>query len=166
MYQRILQFWFTVINPSQWRTIDSEFDKRITNDYKNLHARAHQSERYQWRETARGSLTEIIMLDQLLRNMYRGLPIAFASGPLALGLAQQAIFASADAELCPVERSFLYRPFMHGESVAIHKMGIELYEKDGIESNYKFALKHKAIIDRFGRYPHRNKTLGRSSTPR
>lgn len=97
--------------------------------------------------------------------MYRDQPQSFASDPLALALSQEAIIAEADQELTPTEKSFLYMPFMHSESAAIHKVAVALYEANGIESNYQFELKHKAIIDEFGRYPHRNEILGRVSTP-
>ena len=83
---------------------------------------------------------------------------------LALVLAQEAIFVGADKALSPVERSFLYMPFMHSESQLIHEEAVKLYTDNGIESNLSFEMKHKVIIDRFGRYPHRNEILGREST--
>lgn len=165
MYQKILQFWFDDIKPAQWWVKDNDFDQLIKDNYAALHASTHLCELYHWRQTPRGRLAEIIVLDQFSRNMYRDQPQSFASDPLALALSQEAIIAEADQELTPTEKSFLYMPFMHSESAAIHKVAAALYEANGIESNYQFELKHKAIIDEFGRYPHRNEILGRVSTP-
>ena len=165
MYQKILQFWFDDIKPAQWWVKDNDFDQLIKDNYAALHASTHLCELYHWRQTPRGRLAEIIVLDQFSRNMYRDQPQSFASDPLALALSQEAIIAEADQELTPTEKSFLYMPFMHSESAAIHKVAVALYEANGIESNYQFELKHKAIIDEFGRYPHRNEILGRVSTP-
>jgi uncharacterized protein (DUF924 family) len=165
MYQKILQFWFDDIKPAQWWVKDNDFDQLIKDNYAALHASTHLCELYHWRQTPRGRLAEIIVLDQFSRNMYRDQPQSFASDPLALALSQEAIIAEADQELTPTEKSLLYMPFMHSESAAIHKVAVALYEANGIESNYQFELKHKAIIDEFGRYPHRNEILGRVSTP-
>jgi uncharacterized protein (DUF924 family) len=97
--------------------------------------------------------------------MYRDTPRAFGSDPLALALAQEAIAHQADLALTPIQRTFLYLPFMHSESRAIHTIAVELYRNNGIEDNLTFELKHQAIIERFGRYPHRNAILGRQSSP-
>ena len=96
--------------------------------------------------------------------MYRDTPQAFAQDSLALALSQHAIAINADKELTNVERSFLYMPFMHSESLSIHKEACQLYKANGIESNYQFELKHLAIIEKFGRYPHRNDILNRQSS--
>ena len=105
------------------------------------------------------------MLDQFSRNLFRDDPCAFASDGMALVLAQEAIRAGADRELVAVQRAFLYMPFMHSESAAIHVEAERLFAQPGLENNHAFELKHKAIIDRYGRYPHRNVVLGRASTP-
>ena len=125
---------------------------------------ASQCELFGWRNSAQGRLAEIIVLDQFSRNIYRDNPQAFASDPMALALAQEAVAQGCDLEFNPTQRSFLYLPYMHSESAAIHKTAVTLYQAPGLEDNYAFELKHKAIIDRFGRYPHRNKILGRQST--
>ena len=90
--------------------------------------------------------------------------MSFTSDSLALALSQEAISVGADKELDPVERSFLYMPFMHSESLKIHDAATMLFQKNGNQKNYDFELKHKVIIERFGRYPHRNSILGRVST--
>lgn len=164
MYQHILKFWFEDINPSQWWVKDAAFDKQIIERFSELHAHACRCELYGWRKDAGGRLAEIIILDQFSRNMFRDSPLAFANDSLALALSQEAISAGMDNALTPIERSFLYMPFMHSESIHIHQIAIELYEKNGIASNLQFEIQHKNIIERFGRFPHRNRILGRPST--
>jgi uncharacterized protein (DUF924 family) len=96
--------------------------------------------------------------------MFRDSPLAFANDALALALSQEAVSNGADQALTPVQRSFLYMPYMHSESLQIHEVAVELFRKNGIRSNLDFEFRHKAIIERFGRYPHRNKVLGRQSS--
>jgi len=164
MHEEILTFWFEEIEPAKWWVKDDAFDQSIRARFAEVHARATRCELFAWRTQPRGRLAEVIVLDQFSRNMYRGSPAAFASDPLALALAQEAIAAGAEDALDPVERSFLYLPFMHSESPAIHAIALELYRKNGIQSNLDFEIRHKNIIERFGRYPHRNAILGRAST--
>jgi uncharacterized protein (DUF924 family) len=164
MYQEILKFWFEEIDPSQWWKKDDAFDQLIRARFSEIHARATRCELYDWRADARGRLAEIIVLDQFSRNMFRGSPLSFASDPLALALAQEAVAVKADLALSPTERSFVYLPFMHSESLKIHALAMDLYQRNGIQSNLDFEIRHKQIIERFGRYPHRNGILGRSST--
>lgn len=164
MHSEILTFWFEEIDPAKWWAKDDAFDQMIRGRFSDVHARATRCELFEWRAEARGRLAEIIVLDQFSRNMFRGSPLAFASDPLALALAQEAIAAKADAALSPTERSFLYLPFMHSESPAIHAVALELYRKNGNQSNLDFEIRHKQIIERFGRYPHRNAILGRQAT--
>jgi uncharacterized protein (DUF924 family) len=164
MYQEILKFWFEEIEPSQWWKKDDEFDKALIARFSDIHARATRCELFDWRADPHGRLAEIIVLDQFSRNMYRGSPLAFANDALALALAQEAVSAGADAVLSPVQRSFLYMPYMHSESLKIHEIAVDLFRRNGIKGNLDFEMKHKAIIERFGRYPHRNSILGRTST--
>lgn len=164
MYRAILKFWFEEINPSQWWAKDDDFDKLIIARFSEIHAKATCCELFEWRANAKGRLAEIIVLDQFSRNMFRGSPCAFANDPLALALSQEAISANADKALSPTERSFLYMPFMHSESLKIHEVAMNLYKEAGIQNNLDFEVKHKRIIEMFGRYPHRNSILGRQST--
>lgn len=164
MYEEILEFWFEEIDQRCWWKKDTELDRLIVDRFSQTHDKATRGELFEWRNTARGRLAEIIVLDQFSRNMYRNSPGAFAYDAVALVLSQEAIFLGSDNDLTPVERSFLYMPFMHSESLMIHQMALELYKKNGIESNLDFEIKHKNIIERFGRYPHRNRILGRQST--
>ena len=165
MSQEVIDFWFKEIEPSRWWSKDVGFDLLISRRFKSLHARATRCELWEWRKEARGRLAEIIVLDQFSRNLHRDLALAFSNDSLALALAQEAISAQADLALTSIEKSFLYMPFMHSESMEIHERAAGLYKRNGIESNYDFELKHKEIIDEFGRYPHRNSVLGRVSTP-
>jgi uncharacterized protein (DUF924 family) len=164
MYQEILKFWFEEIEPSQWWKKDDEFDKALIARFSDIHARATRCELFDWRADPHGRLAEIIVLDQFSRNMFRGSPLSFAYDALALALAQEAVSAGADAALSPVQRSFLYMPYMHSESLMIHEIAVDLFRRNGIQGNLDFEMKHKAIIERFGRYPHRNDILGRAST--
>lgn len=163
--QDVLAFWFDELQPAQWWEVDPAVDERIRQRFSDLHAAANAAELYEWRATPDGRLAEIIVLDQFSRNIHRGTPGAFASDGMALVLAQEAVAQGVD-DVLPVERvAFLYLPFMHSESAHIHVLAERLYKRPGLESNYKFELAHKVIIDRFGRYPHRNQILGRASSP-
>jgi len=160
----ILHFWFEEIEPKQWFIKDIQLDGILRERFADVHRAATLGELASWRVTAEGRLAEIIILDQFSRNLYRDLPEAFAYDTAALILAQEAITLGADHDVPVAYRNFFYMPFMHSESALIHQVALDLFAQPGAEFNYEFELKHKAIIDRFGRYPHRNVTLGRSST--
>lgn len=162
--QTILQFWFEEATPAQHFTRDAAFDAAIRARFADAHAAAARGELAAWRDDAEGRLAEIIVLDQFSRNLFRDDARAFASDGIALVLAQEAIRAGVDRELPVERRAFLYMPFMHSESALIHVEAERLFAQPGLENNHAFELKHKAIIDRFGRYPHRNAVLGRVST--
>ena len=164
MYQSVLRFWFQESSPAQWWKVDAEFDRLIVERFSALHRRATRSELFEWRAEPRGRLAEIIVLDQFSRNMYRRDALAFANDTLALALAQEAVAAKADLTLAPEERVFMYMPYTHSESKVIHEVAERLFKEGAPKINYDFELRHKAIIDRFGRYPHRNAMLGRQST--
>ena len=164
MYDSILKFWFEELEPKDWWKKDSDFDQLILDRFGKVHTQATQGELFEWRKTAKGSLAEVIVLDQFSRNIFRDKPGSFQYDPMALTLSQIAIEKGFDQELSPDERVFLYMPFMHSESALIHEEAVKLYTQLGIQNNLDFEIKHKTIIDRFGRYPHRNKILGREST--
>ncbi len=164
MYQDVLKFWFEEIEPSLWFAKDAGFDQLITNRFGGIHAMAVRCELFTWREKVQGRLAEIIVLDQFSRNMFRESPMAFANDQMALVLAQEAVALGLDKQLTPVERGFIYLPYMHSESPRIHEVAEKLYRGHSIASGLEWEMKHKAIIDRFGRYPHRNTVLGRTST--
>ena len=165
MYEQVLKFWFEDIDSKFWWKKDEIFDEQIRTRFSELHLQATRCELFKWRQTPEGRLAEIIILDQFSRNMFRDSPLAFANDTLALALAQEAVATGADKNLVLRQRSFLYMPFMHSESLKIHETAVELFSQKELGFNLDFELKHKAIIERFGRYPHRNKILGRESTP-
>ena len=162
--ESVLAFWFDDLSPAQWWKVDPVLDRRIQDRFGGLLGRAAAAELHDWRASLKGRLAEVIVLDQFSRNIHRGTPRAFSQDPMALALAQEAVRAGALAALTPVERSILLLPYMHSESAAIHAVAEGLYRDHAPESNYQFELKHKVIIDRFGRYPHRNAILGRESS--
>jgi uncharacterized protein (DUF924 family) len=161
----VLHFWFEEADPRQWWKADPDFDRLITRRFGALHAEAAHSGLPLWRDGAPGRLAEIIVLDQFSRNIHRGTPAAFACDAQALELAQQATELGLAASLPPVQRAFLYLPYMHSEDAAVHERAMVLFSEPGLEPNLAAEVKHKVIIDRFGRYPHRNAILGRQSTP-
>jgi len=165
MHTDVVTFWFDEIEPSQWWSAESTLDETIRRRFLSVMQRAAAGELSPWRTTAEGRLAEIIVLDQFSRNVYRDTPQAFAQDPIALVLAQEAVTSGALQQLAPVQRSFLLLPFMHSESKLIHVEAEALYREFAPPENYEFELRHKAIVDRFGRYPHRNEVLGRVSTP-
>jgi uncharacterized protein (DUF924 family) len=160
----IIQFWFEDIEPKQRLIKDFEFDELLRVKFGDVHRLASQGLLYAWREHPLDALAEIIVLDQFSRNMFRDTKQAFATDILALVLAQEAIRKKFDKELDSIKKSFLYMPFMHSESKKIHDIALFLFDQPGLEDSFNFEVKHKAIIDRFGRYPQRNELLGREST--
>lgn len=161
----IIDFWFSDRARQFWWEKDENFDAELNERFGALHREAAGDGLPEWRGTARGRLAEIIVLDQFSRNLYRDRAEAFAQDELARQLAREAVAAGADRELPPEQRSFMYLPLMHSESARDHELAMSLYASDpALAANLEFEKKHKAIIDRFGRYPHRNEALGRTST--
>jgi uncharacterized protein (DUF924 family) len=164
-YQIVLDFWFKEIDHKYWFVKDLAFDKLLKDKFEALHTEVSAELKSDWRSTPQGRLAEIIVLDQFSRNMFRDSPKAFAQDPLALRLAQEAVALRVDKEMSTDEKSFLYMPYMHSESRLVHLEALRLFSQPGLEDNLKFEILHKAIIDKYGRYPHRNKVLNRESTP-
>jgi uncharacterized protein (DUF924 family) len=164
VFEEVLTFWFSETSPKQWWQADAAFDTAVRERFGTLHRSAHLGELWQWRKDPRGRLAEIIVLDQFPRNMYRGTPEAFASDAMALALAQEALAGRHDVILPPKERAFLYMPYQHSESRLVQQESVQLFETLGEKEQYDFALQHKAIIDKFGRFPHRNSICNRQST--
>jgi uncharacterized protein (DUF924 family) len=157
-------FWFDEAGPKAWWSADPAFDRLIRDRFGAVLARAAAGECAAWRQSAAGRLAEVIVLDQFSRNAWRGTARAFAQDATALVLAQEAVDRGALAALSPDERSFLLMPYMHSESRVIHVEAEALFRLHATADNHRFELRHKAIVDRFGRYPHRNAILGRVST--
>ena len=162
--EKVINFWFKELKPKNWFEKSDELDDKILKNFKDLQTRASSSELFELRQTSLGRLSEIIILDQFSRNIYRDDPRSFSSDPLALALSQEAISLGIDENFNLVQKSFLYMPFMHSESLVIHDQALIHFNIPGLEDNYKFEIKHRDIIQRFGRYPHRNIILNRTST--
>ncbi len=160
----VLHFWFEDTPPKQRFARDDAFDATIRERFGALHARAVQGELWDWRGQAEGRLAEIIVIDQFSRNLHRNSPLAFAHDGMALVLAQEALRSGHDAALSPEQRSFLYMPFMHSESLAMQRESVRLFSALDRPENLHFAHAHADIVERFGRFPHRNAALGRTST--
>lgn len=169
----VLDFWFHELTPQQWFAKSDALDKTISQRFGKLLEACAAGECWRWRaDDAAGSgtgglgrLAEILVLDQFSRNVYRDDARAFAQDPMALALAQEAVAQHVDRSMNAEQRAFLYMPYMHSESLRVHDEAMRLFNQPGLETNYDFEIKHREIIERFGRYPHRNAVLGRSSTP-
>ena len=162
--QNILDFWFEELTDKQHFAKDLALDEAIRTRFGATLDAAARCELLGWRTTAEGRLAEIIVLDQFARNIYRDTPRAFAQDSLALALAQELVASGQDRALSPAQRRFAYMPYMHSESPLIHVQAAQLFAQPGLEDGLNFELRHQVIIDRFGRFPHRNAILGRAST--
>ncbi|KGE78307.1 DUF924 family protein [Halomonas salina] len=160
----VLAFWFDELTPAQWFRKDPELDAEVRRHFAEIHAAARRGEFVEWRRSAMGRLAEIIVLDQFSRHLHRDGPEAFSADEQALALAREAVAAGDDAALAARERAFLYMPYMHSESLAVHDEAARLFEQPGLEDSLRAERRHRAILERFGRYPHRNAALGRRST--
>ena len=161
-FNMVLDFWFGMSDSDRWSK-GKLLDPIIITRFSAVHAAAAIGELWEWRGSPSGRLAEIIILDQFSRHIYRNMPEGFASDPLALVLAQESVRIGADKAVDEERRQYFYMPFMHSESTKIHASAAGLFAQ--LPQNLKYALKHRAIIDQFGRYPHRNAILGRVSTP-
>jgi len=164
----VIAFWREA-GPDRWfqkdETERGAFDEEVRQRFLALHERAAAGELKQWENTAEGALALLLLLDQFPRNMFRGTPQAFATDPLARAITAAALLKGFDAQVPPDLRPFFYLPFEHSEEIAHQERGIALYTAAGDEDGLKWAKLHADIIRRFGRFPHRNKILGRTSTP-
>jgi len=160
----VLRFWFEETRPAQWWSRSDAFDALIAERFAATHAAAARGECAGWRATPEGRLAEVIVLDQFSRNLHRDSPLAFACDAAALALAQEAVARGDDEKLPVARRAFLYLPYMHSESLAVHDEVAVLFARPGLEDNLRSERQHRAILERFGRYPHRNAVLGREST--
>ena len=160
----VIDFWFVQHGTDDWFGGKAEFDAALAADFADTHAAVARGEAWQWRQSPAGRLAEIIVLDQFSRQLHRGSAEAFAQDKMALVLAQEAIAAGADQALELERRMFLYMPFMHAESLLIQEEGVQLFAQFDADLQ-KFMTGHRDTIARFGRFPFRNKALGRTSTP-
>jgi uncharacterized protein (DUF924 family) len=161
----VLEFWFSGRMKARWFHSTPELDQEIRNRFESLWEDAAGGRLAAWSATARGALALVIMLDQLPLNMFRGSPESFSTEAASREVANEAIGKGLDEELAPEERAFLYMPFMHSESLEDQDRSMELFSKPGLQHNLTWARHHREIIARFGRFPHRNEILNRTSSP-
>jgi uncharacterized protein (DUF924 family) len=180
---RVLDFWFGPLDDTgradaqhaqRWWRKDEAFDARIRDEFGQLHARWSKAEPGPFLAAPRTALALTIVLDQFSRNMFRGTPASFASDARALDVAERAVAAGFDRALPLDHRAFLYMPFMHSEQLAMQDRCVELFSalrdelsgklREDFEYQLDFAIRHRVIVERYGRFPHRNAILGRTST--
>ena len=160
----VLAFWFVERRPEQWFKKDDGVDTAIRARFGEIYGRLAANVPPHWEETPRGCLAAVIVLDQFPRNIYRDDPRAYATDAAALAIATNAIGQGFDRTLGPVERQFLYMPFQHSEERDVQARSVELFAAIGEPRTLKFARRHQEIVERYGRFPHRNEVLGRKST--
>ena len=160
--KEVIRFWFEELKPEDWFKKSEALDQEMWERVEELYWKASRGELFHWRATAEGRLAEILLLDQIPRNIFRGTAQAFATDSLALVLAQEGLTQAQ--ELPVVQRGFFYMPFMHSESLTIHEEALRLFDQPGLEKRLKYEKMHMDILQQFGRYPHRNAILGRPST--
>lgn len=162
--RQVLDFWFVEHGREQWFGGGPEFDTKLIATFSETHLTVAAGEAWRWRETPEGRLAEILVLDQFSRQIHRGTGKAFASDPMALALAQEAVAGGHDIDLDASRRMFLYMPYMHSESLLVHEEALRLFTSLDNEDVLKFEHSHADVLRRFGRYPRRNEVLGRQST--
>ncbi len=160
----VLHFWFEETPSEQWFERDDAFDQQLRQRFLPLHATIAALANEACLADAGTALAATIVLDQFSRNMLRGTPEAFATDAEALAIAQGAVARGFDTTLPEERRQFFYLPFEHAEDAAAQARSVALFATLG-EEYLRWAEAHKVIIDRFGRFPHRNAVLGRASTP-
>lgn len=175
-WQAIFDFWFLPAGApghgqarAEWFRKDAAFDAEIRSRFGPLLEQALAGGLKHWDASPDGALARILLLDQFTRNAYRDSPRAFAGDALALACAQAVVTAGADRQLTPLQRWFVYLPFEHAEDMALQERSVALFaqlQKDSgsFEMALDYALRHRAVIARYGRFPHRNSILGRPSS--
>jgi len=160
----IVAFWREA-GPDRWFKKDTAFDDDIRRRFLGIHEAAAAGKLAAWERNAEGALALLILLDQFPRNMFRGQARAFATDPLARAVTAGALVRGFDAQVPREMRAFFYLPFEHSEDMADQERGLALYKAGGDADGLKWAELHADIIRRFGRFPHRNAVLGRTTTP-
>lgn len=160
----VLRFWFEESTPQQWFEKNDEYDRIIEERFGDIHQEASNGDHDGWTDTADGALALILVLDQFSRNLFRDDPRAFAQDAKALAIAKQAIARGQDKEVSEERRVFFYVPFEHSEDLADQEDSLPYFEALENPEYLRYAIAHRDIIARFGRFPHRNAVLGREST--
>lgn len=181
--EQILSVWFgedpaqPLQHAERWFLKEPAFDQWLTEEFEPHIRRAISGTYDHWKETPRGALAFIILLDQFSRNIYRDTPASFAQDGAALTVCRQGLENGFEARLAPMERSFFYMPLMHGESLELQRLSVQNFAalakqqdqdaalRESLEKNHGYAVDHCKVIEKFGRFPHRNQILGRPSSP-
>jgi len=160
----VLKFWFEETQPEQWFKKDAAFDAAVRSRFFDLHAELAVQAQQELLGDERSALAALIVFDQMSRNMFRDTPAAFASDAVALSLAREAVARGFDRGFSKAQRLFFYLPFEHAEDRQAQARCVELMASLDDPELTKWATDHQGIIDQFGRFPHRNAILGRTST--
>jgi uncharacterized protein (DUF924 family) len=170
--QEVLDFWFGREGEpgygefrEAWFKKDPEFDRLVRDRFEALYEAAASGDLEDWKEEAQSCLALVIVLDQFPRNMFRGDPRSYATDRKAQETSGYAVDNAYDRELPEFQRTFLYMPFMHSENLEHQRRSVELFRGLGGSDSAEYAVRHMEIIERFGRFPHRNEVLGRRTTP-
>jgi uncharacterized protein (DUF924 family) len=164
-WQALLGFWYAPAMRRRWFASTPELDAAIRERFEPLWQRARSGELDDWLAQPDSALALVILLDQLPLNMYRGQPEAYATGAQAVAAARRALAAGHDRQI-PVDRlAFLFMPLMHSENLDDQDLSVALFRANGLTDNLRWAEHHRGLVRRFGRFPHRNRSLGRDSTP-
>jgi uncharacterized protein (DUF924 family) len=167
LYAELVDAW-RAAGPARWFAKDEAFDDARRDSFEALHFSAARGELADWAETAEGALALLLLTDQIPRNIFRGSAHAFATDPMAREIAARAVEADLHLQLEPALRPFIFLPFEHSESLADQDCAMALFEAHardaGDAESLKWAVVHRDIIERFGRFPHRNAVMGRIST--
>lgn len=161
----ILQFWFDNVGPDRWFGSGADIDDEICERFEPLWHSLRGEKAIFFVTSPEAALAAIILFDQFSRNIFRHQADAFATDPLALEIAKLAIEAGFHIQLDTRQKQFLYMPFMHSESLEDQDMSVELFDMLGEQKPLQFAIMHRDLIKRFGRFPHRNEILGRETLP-
>ncbi len=160
----IIDFWFAERSRDLWFNSTPELDAQLRDRFIDTWLAAAEENYNAWEESPEGALALVIILDQFPLNIFRGNPLSYATEPQARRISKAAIERGFDKNLTDEQRGFIYMPFMHSEEMADQERSIELFDQPGLEQSLRFALHHRDIVQRFGRFPHRNEILGRHST--
>lgn len=162
--QEVVGFWRDA-GSKRWFAKDDGFDAAIRGRFEDMHFAASRRELDDWLDDADGALALLLLLDQFPRNLFRDSAHAYAADPLARHCATRAIEAGLDAAFDPELRAFFYLPYEHSEDAQDQARSVELFRALGNAAYLDYAIKHQEVIERFGRFPHRNRALGRDNTP-
>lgn len=161
----VLHYWFDHLGPGHWYGSTPDIDAEIRDRFEPLWASLRREQAIFFVSSSREALAAVILFDQFPRNIFRHEADAFATDRLALEIAKLSLESGFDNELESAEKQFLYMPFMHSENLADQNMSVELFDRPGTENSLRFAIMHRDLIVRFGRFPHRNEILGRETLP-